>query len=450
MATALLGVFVVTLLTCSLLGVPTVWPLLGGALLFFGYGAAQGHSWLAMARAALSSVHTVGKILVTFLLIGVLTAMWRASGTIVYIVDITSGMCSGPVILLATFLLCCLMSFLTGTSFGTAVTMGTICAFIATNAGAPILLTGGAVLSGSYFGDRCSPVSTSSLLVATLTGTSVPNNIPAMVRSSLMPFVLACVLFLGMGVLMDVGADASSVAGLSGQKAVGSTQIATGFNLTPWELMPAILVLGLSLLRLDVWIVLAAGAVSAAVLACVCQGMDVPGVALACVAGFSPLPGQSSLMAGGGIVSMLAVAAIVLVSSTYAGIFEQTHMLDGVHDFVAKIAARFGSFAAVLLASTACAVVCCNQSLTIMLGHQLSRGCESDAGKFALQLEDTAVVVSALVPWSIACAVPLAAVGAPPASVFFAFYLWLVPAWNLGVELVRFRREQSAAGADAR
>ena len=444
MATALLGVFVVALLTCSLLGVPTVWPLLGGALLFFGYGAAQGHSWLAMARAALSSVHTVGKILVTFLLIGVLTAMWRASGTIVYIVDITSGMCSGPVILLATFLLCCLMSFLTGTSFGTAVTMGTICAFIATNAGAPILLTGGAVLSGSYFGDRCSPVSTSSLLVATLTGTSVPNNIPAMVRSSLMPFVLACVLFLGMGVLMDVGADASSVAGLSGQKAVGSTQIATGFNLTPWELMPAILVLGLSLLRLDVWIVLAAGAVSAAVLACVCQGMDVPGVALACVAGFSPLPGQSSLMAGGGI------AAIVLVSSTYAGIFEQTHMLDGVHDFVAKIAARFGSFAAVLLASTACAVVCCNQSLTIMLGHQLSRGCESDAGKFALQLEDTAVVVSALVPWSIACAVPLAAVGAPPASVFFAFYLWLVPAWNLGVELVRFRREQAAAGADAR
>ena len=450
MATALLGVFVVTLLTCSLLGVPTVWPLLGGALWFFGYGAAQGHSWLAMARAALSSVHTVGKILVTFLLIGVLTAMWRASGTIVYIVDITSGMCSGPVILLATFLLCCLMSFLTGTSFGTAVTMGTICAFIATNAGAPILLTGGAVLSGSYFGDRCSPVSTSSLLVATLTGTSVPNNIPAMVRSSLMPFVLACVLFLGMGVLMDVGADASAVAGLSGQKAVGSTQIATGFNLTPWELMPAILVLGLSLLRLDVWIVLAAGAVSAAVLACVCQGMDVPGVALACVAGFSPLPGQSSLMAGGGIVSMLAVAAIVLVSSTYAGIFEQTHMLDGVHDFVAKIAARFGSFAAVLLASTACAVVCCNQSLTIMLGHQLSRGCESDAGKFALQLEDTAVVVSALVPWSIACAVPLAAVGAPPASVFFAFYLWLVPAWNLGGERVRFGREQAAAGADAR
>lgn len=283
-----------------------------------------------------------------------------------------------------------------------------------------------------------------------MTGTSVPKNIPAMVRSSFVPFVLACVLFLGVGVLMGAGADAGSTVGLSGQQAVGATQIAAGFNLTPWELVPAILVLGLSLLRLDVWIILAAGAASAAVLACVCQGMDAPGVALACVTGFSPLPGQSGLMAGGGIVSMLGVATIVLVSSTYAGIFEQTHMLDGVHDSVENVAARFGSFAAVLLASTACAVVCCSQSLTIMLGHQLSRGCEPDAGRFALQLEDTAVVVSALVPWSIACAVPLAAVGAPSASVFFAFYLWLVPVWNLGVELVRFRRGKGAARVDAR
>ena len=283
-----------------------------------------------------------------------------------------------------------------------------------------------------------------------MTSTSVPKNIPAMVRSSFVPFVLACVLFLGMGVLMSAGADAGSAVGLSEQQAVGATQIASGFSLTPWELVPAVLVLGLSLLRLDVWIVLVAGAASAAVLACVCQGMDVPGVALACVTGFSPLPGQSGLMAGGGIVSMLGVATIVLVSSTYAGIFEQTHMLDGVHDSVENVAARFGSFAAVLLASTACAVVCCSQSLTIMLGHQLSRGCEPDAGRFALQLEDTAVVVSALVPWSIACAVPLAAVGAPSASVFFAFYLWLVPAWNFGVELVGFRRGKGAARVDAR
>lgn len=188
-SSAVLGAFAIALLACSLVGVPTVLPLFGGFALFFGYGVATGHGWRAMARAAASGVHATGKILITFLLIGVLTATWRAAGTIPYIVDATSGACSGPIILLATFLLCSLMSFLTGTSFGTAVTMGTICAFVASEAGVPVVLTGGAVLSGSYFGDRCSPVSTSVLLVATLTHTTVSGNIPVMLRTSFVPFI---------------------------------------------------------------------------------------------------------------------------------------------------------------------------------------------------------------------------------------------------------------------
>lgn len=142
-ASVVLGVFAAALLVCALAGVPTALPLLAGFVLFFGYGVACGHAWRAMAAAAWSGVRTAGKILITFLLIGILTAMWRAGGTVSYIVDATSGMCSGPAVLLATFLLCSLMSFLTGTSFGTAATMGTICAFVASEAGVPAVLTGG-------------------------------------------------------------------------------------------------------------------------------------------------------------------------------------------------------------------------------------------------------------------------------------------------------------------
>ena len=42
-----------------------------------------------------------------------------------------------------------------------------------------------------------------------------------------------------------------------------------------------------------------------------------------------------------------------------------------------------------------------------------------------------AVVTAPLIPWSIACAVPLAAVGAPAGAVFFACYLYLLPLWRL-------------------
>ena len=52
-----------------------------------------------------------------------------------------------------------------------------------------------------------------------------------------------------------------------------------------------------------------------------------------------------------------------------------------------------------------------------------------------LDLEDTAVVVAPLVPWSIAGAVPLGAVGAPGVSVLLACYLYLLPIWNYAVEI---------------
>ena len=432
----MLGVFAVALLVCALVGVPTVLPLFGGFVLFFGYGIVRGHTWRAMAGAAWSGVRTAGKILVTFVLIGVLTATWRAGGAISYIVDSTSGICSGPVILLATFLLCSLMSFLTGTSFGTAATMGTICAFVATEAGVPVVLTGGAVLSGAYFGDRCSPVSTSALLVATLTHTTVSGNIPAMLRTSFVPFVLSCAVFLTMGAL------AGGPALTDDMPVVSAPGIASGFNLTPWMLLPAALVLGLSLLRLDVWLVLAAGSISAAVIACIIQGMTPADMALACVMGYTPMPDQTALLAGGGIASMLDVAAIVLISSTYAGMFEQTRMLDGIIRLVEGASSRFGSFAAACLASVACALVCCNQSLTIMLSHQLCRGCEPDAKRLAIQLEDTAVILAALVPWSIAAAVPLAAVGAPASGVAAACFLYLVPLWNLLVSVRANRKSR--------
>ncbi len=459
--TVLLAVFAAALLACSFAGVPTVVPLLGGFALFFGYGMAQGLGWAAMARAAASGVRTAGKILVTFVLIGLLTAAWRASGTIVFIVEACSGLCSGAVMLLAVFLLCALMSFLTGTAFGTAATMGTICAFVATSAGVPVLLVGGAVLSGCYFGDRCSPVSTSALLVATLTRTEVTGNIPAMVRTSLAPFALTCVAYLVLGELVGTGgtpdaaglAQGLGVAGGAGQTGAaiaadaavastgsGAAGFASGFVLTPWELLPAALVLVLSLLRIDVRVVLAIGALAGGVLACAVQGMSVSGVAWACLAGFVPGEGMSPLLAGGGVVSMVNVALIVLVSSTYAGMFEATRMLDGVRGLVGCAASRWGFFAATLLASLPCALVCCNQTLAIMLTHQLSKECEHDGARLACHLENTAVVAAPLVPWSIAAAVPLAAVGAPSACVLAACYLYLVPLCNLAAEAWRRRK----------
>lgn len=77
--------------------------------------------------------------------------------------------------------------------------MGLISMTIASTLGASKALVGGAVLSGIYFGDRCSPVSTSALLTADLTGTNLYDNIQRMMKSALVPFLLSLVFYGLMG-----------------------------------------------------------------------------------------------------------------------------------------------------------------------------------------------------------------------------------------------------------
>ena len=206
-----LAVFAAALILCIVLDLSVLTALVFGFFLFLGYGLYRKHSLREMLSMAFSGIKTVKNILITFLLIGIITAVWRAGGTIPCIVYHAAGFCDPRAMVLITFLLCGMISCLTGTAFGTAATMGVICVTMAGSMGIPILLTGGAVLAGSFFGDRCSPMSTSALLVSTLTKTDLFRNIRGMVKTSLVPFFLSCVIFALMGLGAGSGENTSVV-----------------------------------------------------------------------------------------------------------------------------------------------------------------------------------------------------------------------------------------------
>ena len=166
-----LGLFCAALLICIVLDLSVLYALAFGLLVFLLYGRAKGFSWRELAGMALEGIKTVRNILIIFFLIGIMTALWRAAGTIPLIISMSFDLIRPSIFLLVTFLLNCGLSVLTGTSFGTAATMGVICASVGAVMKISPVLTGGAILSGVFFGDRCSPVSTSALLVASLTKT---------------------------------------------------------------------------------------------------------------------------------------------------------------------------------------------------------------------------------------------------------------------------------------
>ena len=158
------------------------------------------------------------------------------------------------------------------------------------------------------------------------------------------------------------------------------------------------------------------------------QHMDWTAIGHALVFGFHCADARvAPLIDGGGIVSMVKVMLIVCISSSYSGIFQETELLDGAHRMVASLARHISVFGATLVTSLVASAVACNQTLSIMLTNQLCDHLESDEHRKAINLEDTAVVVAPLIPWSIAGAVPLASVGAPTSSLTLAVFLYLLP-----------------------
>jgi len=109
--------FSVSLIFCLLLNFSVVYALIVGYIIFITYGLIKGYDLKVLVKKSFEGVLTVKNILLVFILIGMITALWRASGTIAFIVYMGSKLISPSILILLTFLLCSILSFLIGTSW---------------------------------------------------------------------------------------------------------------------------------------------------------------------------------------------------------------------------------------------------------------------------------------------------------------------------------------------
>lgn len=426
-----LASFCAALILCVALGASILYALLGGLAIFLIYGKIRGKSWRQLGKMTLSGVASVRNVLMTFMLIGMLTALWRAAGTIPLIVGFSARLIRPHVLLVMSFVLCSAVSLLTGTSFGTSATMGVICATVGSALGVDPRYYGGAILAGAFFGDRCSPVSTSALLTSELTETNIFDNIRNMMKTALVPFVLSCAFYTVLGF----------AASASGAVPDLYAAFSRSFELGAAALLPAIVILACSVFKLNVKISMLASIISALAICLLVQKTPIGALPRLLVMGFeSKDPETGEMLSGGGIISMLRVSAIICLSSSYSGIFRETGLLDGIKRRVGHAAGKTSPYFAMLIVSLFTGMAACNQVFSIMLTKQLSEDLPQTREELALNIEDTAVLTAALVPWSIASGVPLSSAGAPDSAILFAVFLYLLPVCRLCRERLKKRK----------
>lgn len=422
METILMGFFSILILTSVFLDLPLPLPLLLGYGIFFGYGLKKHYDVKALLHFSLEGLKKVKTILGVFLLIGVMTSLWRASGTTAYLVAWGTSHMSPSTMPLTGFLLAALVSFLTGTSFGSAASLGMVLMSMAKSLGVSPSLMGGALLSGVYFGDRCSPVSTSALLVSEVTQTDLYTNILQMFKTGMLPLGLSALAYFFLG--------------RQGVQTAAPTEdlFSHVFVLSPWVLLPVASMLLFSFFRWGVKMTLVGNILSAALVGLLIQGLSLRQIMEISLFGYHPSdPLLRELLSGGGILAMGQAFFIVGISSAYMGILRSTGFLEGIKGKVRSLK-KASSFPAVFVTSLMSSLITCNQSLTILLGWELTESLEEDPYRLASHLENSAVVIPPLIPWSIASALPLGAMGAPKSSIPYAFYLYLLPLLTLILE----------------
>ena len=423
--------FSLSLIFCLLLKYSVIYALIVGYIIFVTYGLIKGHDLKVLMKKSFEGVLTVKNILLVFILIGMITALWRASGTIAFIVYMGSKLISPSILILLTFLLCSILSFLIGTSLGTAATMGVICVSIGKAIGINPYYLGGAVLSGIYFGDRCSPMSTSALLITELTKTNLYTNIKLMLKTSIIPFIATCLFYLFLGLKSStspVSIDATNI-------------FKENYNLNIVVIVPAILIIILSLFKVNVKKTMLVSIVISFIIAMFFQKESVTSLINYCVYGFHHSNEKlNSMMKGGGILSMLNVGLIVAISSSYSGIFKETKMLILMKKYLKEFSKKTSNYFVIFLSSIISGAIACNQSLGIILTYELCEELE-DKQNMAIILENTIVLLVGLIPWNIAMAVPLKTIDIGLMSGLFAFYLYFLPLWNLLLGIIKEKRK---------
>ncbi len=400
--------------------------LIIGYFVFLLIGIRMGYSIPDIFRMSLNGLKTALTLMIILLLIGVLTGSWRSAGSIVTFIYYGIQLIKPRLFLVVTFVLTCLMSYALGTSFGVAGTAGVIFMALARSGGVDPTITAGVILSGIYFGDRTSPASSTAFTVASVTGTDLYTNVHNMLKTGLIPWLICLAVYSFLSIKNPLAAVDHEVM----------DAFESVFNISAVTLIPAAVILIFPLIHVPILITLGSSIAAAAAVSLTVQKESVASLIHTMILGYhSPVSEISSVIDGGGMISMLGTVVIVALACSYTGIMNGTGMIELIRSRADKLTARIGLFPSMMLISLISSSIFCNQVVAIIMNKELLQKSYETSGKapeeLAIDIENTAITLPSLIPWCILCSVPLAILGVTYAAVPFAIYSYAIPLVNL-------------------
>lgn len=365
--------------------------------------AACGYKWDAIITGALDSVKSAVEALLIILCVGMLIGSWVWAGTMPAMVYYGLKFISPSVFLALGLVLTAIVGLATGSSWTASGTVGVALMGVAMGLGISAPLAAGMIIAGAYTGDKLSPLSDSTNVAAAAAGTPLYDHVGAMMTTTVPSFVISFVLYLIVGfVVIDTsGYDASLAQGIM-------DAIADNFYLSPWIMLPVLVVIFAAVKRIPAIPSLLLAAAVAAVIAIFAQGASVPDVLIGLQAGFSIETGNEyadSLLNRGGLDSMLWTISLIMFALAYGGMMEKCRFVESLMGGIVKRVKSTASLvAATIITGIICDVILTDQYLAIMIPSRMFRD-EFDKRDLSRSFlsrttEDGATLWSPMIPWN--------------------------------------------------
>ncbi|MCI9260538.1 MAG: Na+/H+ antiporter NhaC [Romboutsia sp.] len=394
-----------------------------------------GFTWNELEEGILSTINTTMPSILILLIVGILIGTWIISGIVPSMIYYGLNILSPSIFLVATTIICAIVSVATGSSWTTAGTIGIALLGIGSALNIPSPIIAGAIISGAYFGDKMSPLSDTTNLAPAMAGTNLFDHIKHMLYTTTPALIISLVLYGVIG-FKYAGSNIDTSQIIQIQDALMSN-----YNtLSPLLLLVPVLVIALVILKIPAIPGLTIGVLLGAFVAIVFQGASLADVFIVAKDGYVSSTGMEfvdALLTRGGLDSMLSTVSLMICALATGGILEKTGMLEALAKFILKFAkGTFGLIFATIFTAIGTNLAVADQYLAIVIPGSMYKDAFKNQGLAAKNLsralEDSATITSSLIPWNTCGAYMSATLGVGCfAFLPFAFFNLLCPIISL-------------------
>lgn len=375
-----------------------------------------GYTWEEIEEGMLETINMAMPAIIIILVIGILVGLWIEAGIIPTMVYYGLQILSPGLFLVAAFLICSIVSLATGSSWSTVATVGIALMGIGVTLGIDIPMIGGAIISGSYFGDKMSPLSDTTNLAPAMAGANLFDHIRHMMFTTGPSMLISIVLFGFLGMQYAGKAlDATAVTELT-------TALEQIFYMGPVLLVVPLLVIAMVIFRIPAIPGLFAAAVVGGIFAVVFQGSELGSLINIANNGYVSETGNAAvddLLTGGGMQSMMWTTSLTLSAMIFGGVMERTGMLSIIAEKILSKAKSTGDLVfATILSCYGVVLIAGDQYLSIVIPGRMYRESYTARGlhpkNLSRCLEDAGTLASPLIPWSSCGAFMMMTLGLAP------------------------------------